>query len=679
MELEKLSNDVLTSITALIGAHAIGRLWFCGNNQLNRKLGPSVRCFNLEYARTERLSSSLVWPKLLSQFLRLDDLKIAVSPPFTPYAIVLGVDFTLLSPTLRHCRLDFANAWLEVAACNASLLLASNLSLALCPRYHLFKDMFYNLETLDVTNHLQSVAVDVQKFAANAFGPSITNIRIPHLVIPPNAFKSLRDTVEDLYCSIDLELALKSADFELPKHLRRLTLANEPSAQLLPILPPTLTYLHVTVPGGMMIAEFPDLTFLPSLTYLHASGASFFTLQFTLKFVLSLPKSLIHLHFRSEFDANVASLEADPLSNPLAHLPPNLETLDGITFNDDMVMELCCFSEVALKRLPPSIRRLPRNLTLEANTISEFKVHHEQLAGATNQVTNTCLVSLLPPLLENIRCQHPLVEHIRLYPKNLTSLDISLPRFEMSFWNALSPLLLLKRLTFRSQWASLDPIFLDPADPDAIRYHESVDKLDGPILDFLNLNWASTFPTLAFGRKWSSELKDFRYISSNSYAVEGTQIFNRWLSSLPRSLQSLKLFSTAIIEPESLNYFPRTLTHLELPWVEITDKTNFASLPPLLTSLSISSRSKHLLKLKDLAHWLPKQLIHCVLPKTYACEDISSLDFSQVEAALPFLRGRVVLPPITDYGVSNSAFTMATEKFGQVWKFLPTFPSEFIL
>lgn len=675
MELGNLYNDVLTSITGLLSAHAIGRLWFCGNEQLNRKLCMSVRRFSLEYAPGERLFASLVWPRLLSQFLRLDDLEVGVAPPVSHYSVVRDVDFGMLSPTLRHCRLKFANAWLEVLVNNNSLILPSNKPSMGHSNYIPFKGRFSNLETLEATNSLADLSVDIQKFAKSAFGSSMVTIRLPQLFIPPNEIKCLGDTVEDLQCLIDWELVPAGADFAFPKYLRSLTLDDAHTPLLLPLLPSSLTYLHLKQGSMDIDSSQREISFPPALTYLHAAAD-----LLTIDFASRLPRTLIHLHLSAQIDCSIESLKSDPLCNPLAHLPPKLETLTGTLWISEGVAEQCFFTVNALKLLPPSIRQLPRDLIIDMPLITQSMEDLEAqggLSGAAIVGIDQNLLLYLPPSLERLRCNNILLEHVLQLPKKLVSLDLSLWQFDINIWHAFSSIHSLKNLIFKTQWISVVPYFTTDSDGDELAEGEnSDDKVDGPILDSLALTWPYPVHALNLGRKWVSQLKELNIISTSAAPIPLASIFNKWLSSLPHTLRSL-LISTipsAIILPESLVFLPRTLTRLVLPGVEINDKTHFASLPPLLTSLQLTARTPSLLKLEDLTHWLPRQIIHLSLPKTHACEDISSLDFAELENALPFLRGRVYIPPITDYASSDSAFRVALDRYGKAWRFLPPPP-----
>lgn len=74
-------------------------------------LSVAVIDFRHEYRPTERFPSDMVFPHLLGQFTRLLSLQLTVDI-LPELNVVYKTDFSILSKSIRHLDLQFANAFL---------------------------------------------------------------------------------------------------------------------------------------------------------------------------------------------------------------------------------------------------------------------------------------------------------------------------------------------------------------------------------------------------------------------------------------------------------------------------------------------------------------------------------------------------------------------------------------
>lgn len=678
LNLASLPYDVLSPITDLLSAHAIGKLWFCGNNDLHRSLAMSVQRFRLEYAHTERFFKSLVWPRLLARFMRLNDLEIIVPPAFQHYSVVREVDFAILSPVLRHCRLKFANAWLELVDSNTALVTPSN-ELRTRSRPDLsFKDRFFNLETLEANNFLSDVALDADKFALGVLSAPLVTIRLPEFPYRPNDINSLRDTVTELHCNVWDGDIRSGAITRFPSSLTHLRIKGADSSTLVRLLPATVIHLHLDITCSPLTASEDFKLLPPSLTYLEGAAD-----VFEVESMSQLSQELRTLVLAAPIGVLAEQFESLDWSwNPFLHLPPRLETLDRIYFNnsfgylhDTNMYEAIMHPVSVLELLPRSLRNM---LTSLASLSQDQSI-------------------ALPPSLTALSCElcQGVSESVDLsrLSSTLTDLNIVVEFVGKPLWRILAPLVSLKKLSLSVYLvrASPDnPVFpgaevdlcslLDQpkSQSSGAERKKAGTKFEGPFIESLTLKVAVDLTALHLGHPMFQQLKTLCVQSGFLQSNDSRDKVERWISDVPQTLRSLELSYPASfsIDLRSLFNLPRSLTFLHLPSVNINDKTDFAVLPPLLTGLELSSPVPTLLTLKDLEHWLPRQLTSLRLPKSHAVEPIDAIDFRPLEEAMPFLRGRVVIPPLTGYSFAKQKLRSALERHGKTFNFVPTYEND---
>lgn len=675
--IDTLPNEVISIITSFSDAYAIGKLWFCGNSRLNRILSNSVESFRLKYAHTERLYSALVWPRLLSQFMRLNELEIEVPPPFFNYAVVRDVNFSILSPTLRHIRLKFANSWLEILSANNALLPPPDRSFSPHSPSLPFKDRFFNLETLHSSAYLRNVSLNTSLFLTNISTPSLEHITSSSVIyLRQEDFKALVPTLSTLHCYVYGLLESADVKLVLPSCLTDLTIGGIESSRIIRFLPQTLTSLKLV--HSLPLIASSDADFIPPSLTLFSASLTVFTCYFASK----LPHTLKHLNLIAHIEVPTGTASRSPMTM----LPPHLETLEGLFIahpgmSMDWDPEATFYSPNILQSLPPKLRTLPDMMsTFRAEivrylprSIQSLNLSELQPIRVAKDAKNR-LESLasLPTSLTCLICQGLTHQEIGVLSNTLVTLSLDIWTFNMAIWNALSPLVNLKKLTVTTKWHDMKrPLFL--TSPMILSEDDDgTDKLEGPILDHLIIRWQETVPTLRFDRKWASELKTLWVSTGHQKSIGKVEDFENWLVSLPHTLTNLTvMWQNEEVPLASLVHLPRTLTHLKLSHVAITDKTKLAVLPPLLTHLELSSSQSTLLKLADLAHWLPRQLVELHLPSTHAFESFENLDFTLLESQLPFLRGRIFMAPMTQYILTNQLLTNATEKYGVTYSFGP--------
>lgn len=664
------TNVPISHIAVYLSAHAICKLWFCGNSRLNYFLATEVQSFRLEYAHTERLISSLVWPKLISQFMRLHDLQVTLPEPLCHYAIVRGVDFSIISPTIRTLRLKFANSFFELLDANAALLGHEQSRPALVTP---MKDRFYNMETIEISHGMRAIGPKLEKMIFS-LPTALLRLCLPEsALLYPLLVSSLPRTIQHLDCSITCDDVAQIQNLNFPPNLTLLNFKHDSDTTILARLPADITYLRIHLESSPL-SSTEDVLLLPKkLTFLYTPVA-----EFHAKMSRNLPNTLIEAHLIGTVCSNPQNVEES--GNPLAHLPRGLKVVTGLQMRRDgwgdptAWMSQFHIREEETENFPAFLRIVPVDFTpwsLLTSTKTGPMITSCLEELAVPFPTPKTLLSALPPTLRFLRLNSAHTDVVPQLPKRLTSLQIDKVTFSMKFWNSLSPLTNLVKLVIDCKWNYETPSSskLDTA-PDPA---EQLDLLEGPKLEFLKITRASPAPEFKFGsqRAWSSNMKTLTMHTLGADSGTTPQIFSALLSSLPRSLTTLDLIDKTTklrVPAETLVHLPRTLTELSIGSIEISDKTKLAALPPLLTKLRFPDAPITMLKVEDLVQWLPPHLTELLMPRSDACEIPDNIDFAALLRQLPFLRSQnVVIPPATNYSAVITHQPNDLERHGKTY------------
>lgn len=658
------SHLVLPLIVDVLSVHEIGRLWFCGDTNLNHLLAPAVRTFRLEYVQNERLKDSLVWPKLISHFVNLQDLKVAAPPHLSRFSIVREVDFASIPPSIRHLSLQFANACLEAAFATGSL---PNQSPAPSP----FREHFQHLETLEISNYMLDLSPN---FAQQIFSPSLTRLRLPNSVkLREEDVNALPRSLTHLAFTFEREGDETFEKLDFPPNLTHLEVELAPTALMLPKLPSSLKYLHIC-PGSDCLKGAGDISLIPKELVSLSSPA----LTFDAAACKALPQTLTH----ANLDAKIASDIRNPngFENPLLYLPPNLQVLDGLhaAYTSsvrwaDIITELIGSKETVFA-LPRTLRRLPFTSPAHAaETMSQFPRTLESLAfpemsGITAPQERLHIYSQLPPSLTHLS-QVSIPEHEIGLLSGLTRLTrMSLTgTFSMRLWNTLSSIPTLKYLSINVEKRSFE--LWDPTPGSGAE-----DKLDGPKLTSLVFHGRVSPTELKFNasRSWYAELRALKFVS----AVAGKESVKNWFSTLPPSLTILDLqgiISDSNIPMEYLEALPRQLVSLTLKQIEF--KNNPTCLPPSLTNLDLTVENSNDITIEDVVNTLPPLLASVSIRSEKFGDNRPSVDMTPLFNKLRFLRGtNIAFAPFTIPYEPKELFPPAIKK-GEIDYWISPTPS----
>ena len=659
-----LSDDCLSSISDLLSAHEVTRLYFCGHIGLCNRLQRAVRLFRLNHVERRLIS----WPRILSCFRALQYVRISTFGNSSS-SYVTAVDLTVLPSTLQSLDLRIANGFLCLLEMppfpsggpNYKPRLSSDL-IHRCPNLtSLSWSNMYSGETMHWD--ISDLVSDLSRFR------HLCDIHSLHSLLQRWTWPSLAELPSTLQNMTIPRIQIDATSTPtFPASLTTLRLYSPDTIpfEFLRWLPTSLVHLNLLTNVGGGACDWTALSRLSNLTRFRFLCASFDE-----HLVIHLPRSLRHLDVRPNqlwFDSlallpnGLCSLVLQFIDlryalssySPRAPNSSSAKSINHVSAN--LPRSLTKISSQLFSAFPPSTwKNLPRGLA-ELHATGERPMVDVQASDAPH-------LADLPPALQSLRC-HDLPTSNFAFLSNTPSLTIlslsgidaegSSPKELLTLVSNTCPQ--LSRLTLAlegpvdSQWFEHFQCPIEQLSFKLESYTDQVPEERRPLLQqlfapHLGRPVASNMAEIEEGSEGIHGGKDVNGRRSNRAWFRHLQILEineyftafmdtplAWIQSLPSSLTMLNIptwrsasgdtSTTSYYFPtETLAHLPPSLTHLEIRIAKL-DSKYFAYLPRQLKIMTIFGDGGRW-RWDDL-HQLPRTLHRIYLPSPTAASRLSS-------------------------------------------------------